>query len=65
MIIKQEEQYELRATLTAYNGQHSLELGQLWPKARHPHHRKILQVLLSDAELELFSQFLANTGGAP
>lgn len=64
MIIKQNQQYELHATLTACSSQHSLELSQLWPQALHPHHRKILQVLLSDGALALFSQILANPGGA-
>jgi hypothetical protein len=64
MIIKQNWQYELHATLTPYNGQHSLELTQLWPQAQHPHHRKILQVLLSDAELAVFRDFLEVDRGA-
>lgn len=63
MIIKQNEQYELHASLTSYNGQHSLELTQLWPQAQQPHHRKILQVLLSDAELAVFRDFLEIDGG--
>jgi hypothetical protein len=64
MIIKQNEQFELHASLTPYNGQQSLVLSQYWPKAQHPHHRQILQVLLSDSELATFSVFLASKGGA-
>jgi hypothetical protein len=62
MIIKQNKQYELHATLQRYNDQHSLTLSQRWPKALHPHQRQILQVLLSDAELATFAEFLATTG---
>ena len=58
MIIKQNEQYELHASLTPYNGQQSLVLSQHWPKAQHPHHRQILQILLSDKERATFSAFL-------
>jgi hypothetical protein len=59
MIIKQNEQYELHATLTPCNSQQSLVLSQHWPKAQHPHQRQILQVLLSDEERARFSAFLA------
>jgi hypothetical protein len=58
MIIKQNEQYELHASLTTYNGQQSLVLSQHWPKAQHPHHRQILQVLLSDEDRTTFAAFL-------
>ena len=58
MIIKQNEQYELHASLTPYNGQQSLVLSQHWPKAQHPHHRQILQILLSDEQRATFSAFL-------
>ena len=64
MIIKQNEQFELHASLTPYNGQHSLVLSQHWPQAQHPHHRQILQILLRDAERVIFSDFLAGNGGA-
>lgn len=63
MIIKHNAQFELHASLVPYGSQQSLELSQFWPK-EHPHHRLILQVLLSDAELAVFSQFLAKRGGA-
>jgi hypothetical protein len=64
MIIKQNEQYELHASLTPYNGQQSLVLSQHWPKAQHPHHRQILQILLSEDERAIFIDFLAGNGGA-
>ncbi len=64
MIIKQNWQYELHATLNPYNGQHSLEITQLWPQGQHPHQRKILQVLLSDEELAVFRDFLEVDRGA-
>lgn len=64
MIIKRNEQYELHASLTPCNGQQSLVLSQFWPKAQHPHHRQILQVLLSDIELAAFSDFFESNGSA-
>ena len=64
MIIKQNEQFELHASLTPCNDQQSLVLSQYWPKAQHPHHRQILQVLLSEDECAIFSDFLAGNGGA-
>lgn len=58
MIIKQNEQFELHASLTPCNGQQSLVLTQFWPKAQHPHHRQILQVLLTGDQLAGFAAFL-------
>lgn len=63
MIIKHTAQFELHASLTPYRGQQSLVLSQFWPEAQYPHHRQIHQVLLSDAELAIYSQFLAMTCG--
>lgn len=59
MIIKQNEQYQLHATLTPYKDQQSLVLSQVWPQAQHPNQRQILQVVLDQAELEAFGQFLS------
>jgi hypothetical protein len=59
LIIKQNEQFQLNATLTPCGNQHSLAFSQFWPKAQNPHHRHILQVLLTNEELEIFSRFLA------
>lgn len=62
MIIKKNEQFELHASLTTCNGQQSLVLSQFWPKAQRPHHRQILQVLLSNEERAILCEFL--NGGA-
>ncbi len=58
MLIKQNDQYQLEANLSAYCGQYSLLLSQLWPQALHPHSRNILQVLLSKDELKAFGEYL-------
>jgi len=64
MIIKQNAQYELHATITPYGKHHSLVLSQIYPQAQHPRSQQILQVLLTDDELAGFSTFLARNGGA-
>lgn len=62
MIIKQNAQYELHATLTPYGKQHSLTLSQIFPEAQQPRHQRLLQVLLTDEELAAFSAFLTRKG---
>ena len=62
MIIKQNSQYELHATLTPYGHQHSLVLSQIHPQAQRPRQQQILQVLLTDDELAFFSAFLSGEG---
>lgn len=62
MIIKQSAQYELHATLTPYGHQQSLVLSQIYPQAQRPRHQQILQVLLTDDELAVFSAFLSGKG---
>jgi len=62
MIIKQNAQYELHAAITRYGEQHSLVLSQIYPQAQCPRHQQILQVLLTDDELAVFSAFLSGKG---
>lgn len=59
MIIKQNPQYELHATLTPYGQQYSLTLSQIFPEANRPRHQQLLQVLLTDDELAIFRDFLS------
>lgn len=62
MIIKQNAHYESHATLTPYRNQHSLTLNQIFPQAQRPCQQQILQVLLNDDELAVFSAFLTGQG---
>ena len=64
MIIKQNAQYELHATLTPYGHQQSLVLTQIHPQAQQPRHQQIVQVLLNTDELASFAAFLSCPGGA-
>lgn len=51
MIIKQNEQFQLNASLVPYRNGFSLTLSQRWPQAQNPHWRTMVQVLLDEAEL--------------
>lgn len=62
MIIKQNAQYELHASLTPYGEQFSLTLSQIYPQAQRPRHQRLLQVLLNEDELAVFSAFLTGKG---